>query len=594
MGFAGELTTISLEEVFENIANNRLTGVLTITTGDRQACILFEEGILRALDPGGDRGFDYATIAETAEVIDPEILQRIARRQGRRTLKSLLRGREGFQEERFDKAVAAAVREEVIQILGMREAAFVFEEGFRYDAYFDAEQLGCDLIVDPLLVVSESSRRLEEWERISNAVHSEGDIFLRGSDLTTEFQTLEATRIYDLLDGTRTVQKLVEDLPYSHFHVMRLLTEMAEKGVAQRATCDHLLRLAKDAVQAGELHRAIHHLEVIVEREPGHLPARDMIVDLQHRAGRKQEAARSYHELASIHLERGDLDSGLRAYEAAIELVPHDTDVLEAIVEIHESRAEEKPFVRWGRRLVEEMLRQGMHQEMVGVIPKLLRTAEGDRGFREALAVAHLKLHEREQAVEELVELARETYAAGDLPEALKYYRNVLAIDHASPEAQKRIKEIEAGKARNRRRNRVRRAVAALVTIFVAVSLWQGGREWLAHDALHSASLASLTALGRDPNDLSRSTSIALFANVAQKYPHTVGSAKAEESAWSMLLAELLRVRDTIESDPQAASRYLERLDRIDYPEGITYLWSNARDDLLRDIASATAVTAGD
>ena len=70
MGFAGELTTISLDEVFQNIATNRLSGVLNVTQRERQACILFEEGLLTAMDPGTEKGFDYEAIALYTETLE--------------------------------------------------------------------------------------------------------------------------------------------------------------------------------------------------------------------------------------------------------------------------------------------------------------------------------------------------------------------------------------------------------------------------------------------------------------------------------------------------------------------------------------------
>ena len=48
MGFAGELTTIGLSEVFQNVAFNRLTGVLTVSERDRRASVYLEDGTIRA------------------------------------------------------------------------------------------------------------------------------------------------------------------------------------------------------------------------------------------------------------------------------------------------------------------------------------------------------------------------------------------------------------------------------------------------------------------------------------------------------------------------------------------------------------------
>ena len=54
MGFAGELTTIGLSEVFQNVAFNRLTGVLTVTERGRRAAVYLDDGMIRAFKPDAE------------------------------------------------------------------------------------------------------------------------------------------------------------------------------------------------------------------------------------------------------------------------------------------------------------------------------------------------------------------------------------------------------------------------------------------------------------------------------------------------------------------------------------------------------------
>ena len=90
MGFAGELTTIGLGEVFQNIAFNRLTGVLRVTARDQHAEVYAEEGRLRAFSHGHDKPFDYALIAERSDCAPPEAIRVANRRRRRRTLRAML------------------------------------------------------------------------------------------------------------------------------------------------------------------------------------------------------------------------------------------------------------------------------------------------------------------------------------------------------------------------------------------------------------------------------------------------------------------------------------------------------------------------
>ena len=177
MGFAGELATIGLSEVFQNVVFNRLTGVLTITDRDRHAAVLVSEGRIRAFSYGPDRPFDYAVIAERSGAVPSEVIQGLRKRR-RRTLKATLKKTHGFDEKAFDGGVQAAIEEELILLFSWRNARFEFEEGRAKDSVFDPEQLDCSISIDPQAISMEAARRQDEWEAISRSVGSEKEIFL--------------------------------------------------------------------------------------------------------------------------------------------------------------------------------------------------------------------------------------------------------------------------------------------------------------------------------------------------------------------------------------------------------------------------------
>ena len=103
MGLAGELTTIGLAEVFQNLAFNHLTGTLTLTAGERRAHIRFEEGRVAAARVAGAE-LDFVEIARQANAAPEEVLAKAGGGR-RRTLKAFLRGAGGFDEEAYDALV---------------------------------------------------------------------------------------------------------------------------------------------------------------------------------------------------------------------------------------------------------------------------------------------------------------------------------------------------------------------------------------------------------------------------------------------------------------------------------------------------------
>lgn len=592
MGFAGELATIGLSEVFQNVVFNRLTGVLTITERDRHAAVLVAEGRIRAFSYGPERPFDYAVIAERSGAVAREVLQGLRKRR-RRTLKTTLKKMEGFDEQAFDRGVQSAIEEELILLFSWRNARFEFEEGRAKDSAFDPEQLDCAISIDPQALAMEAARRHDEWEAISRSVGSEKEIFLAAEGIDPELLPTESAALLPSLDGTRDIKTLVDQMGWSRFQVMKAISMLVEEGAVVRATAEHLRELARRAQASGDVHRAVSHIEAALEREGGDLESRRDLVRLYEKSGRKNDAAREHKRLAFAQEERGDLDAALESYERAAVLVPYDTDTLERIAGIHESRGDRMEAVKAGRRLAEAFSAQGLHDDAAEVYQRLLERDEESIPLREQLAKCYVKLHEAKKAAGELLVLARRGWAQGDYDMALHYYRNVLAVDRECEEATERIGEIESGRVRARKRQRRRRILVTLFSLAFAGGLWQLAREYAAHEALHAATRASTSGLAQDPADDSVVAAIEHFATIGRTFPWTLGGLRAEEAAAGLLLDEMQRIQIAAVARPEAAEKVIRRLAAVRMPEALKPLWHSERDRLLRKVAERRAARAG-
>jgi len=585
MGFAGELTTIGLGEVFQNFAFNRLTGVLKVMERDRHAEVYVEDGKLRAFSHGDDKPFDYALIAERADAAPADDIRTAARRRRRRTLRAMLAKSASFDEARYDAGVQQAVEEEVILLFGWKSASFTFEEGRADHTTFDKEQLECSIAIDPQAVAMEAARRLDEWEGIARQIASEREIFVATQEATEDLPE-EAARVLELLDGTHDLKSILDRLPDPRFHVLKTVADLVENGWATRASADHLRELAQKAQAAGEVHRAASYLEATLEREGGDLEARGDLARLYEKSGRKKEAAREQKRLAFAREELGDLDGALECYERAAVLVPFDTDTLERILRIHDSRAERSEFTKAGRRLAEAYAAQSLHEEARDVYKRLVERDGDNVALREALAATYVKLHEPKKAAEELLVLARRAWSSSDFRDALQYYRSVIAVDRDCEEAQERIGEIESGRVKERVKRRRRRLLLALATLVFGAGAWQAAREWQGAEALHRASLAATSTLAKSPADSSLLSAIERFALVGKDYPYTRSAMQAEETLRVVLLDYMQRVHAAAKLRPGSAKIMIAKAAKVEYPDGIRDEWESLRDKAYADIAA--------
>jgi len=573
MGFAGELTTIGLGEVFQNVAFNRLTGVLQVTERDHHALVYMENGRIRAFSHGDRKPFDYGMIAERADAAPPEDIRTANRRRRRRTLRTALAKFEGFDHERYDSGVHQAIEEEVILLFSWKSASFNFEDGRAEAGTFDKEQLDCGIDLDPQAVAMEAARRMDEWEGISRQISSEREIFLAVQEPDEEMPE-DAARILDLLDGSRDLRAVLDSLPDPKFHVMKLVAELVENGWATRTSADHLRDLARNAQASGEVHQAASYLEAALDLEGGDLVAREDLARLYEKAGRKKEASREHKRLAFAKEESDDLDGALECYERSAVLIPFDTDTLEKILNLHDRRSAHGEFVKAGRRLAEAYAAQSLHEEAREIYQRLVERDRDNVALREALAATYVKLHEPGKAAGELLVLARRAWTGRKYSDALHYYRSVLAVDRDSEEASERIDEIETGKVRERRARRRRRMVLAFVTVVAGLAAWQGAREWQGQEALHRASIAAMSALAQTPADDSLLSAIERYAFVAADYRYTRTAMQAEETLRTLLLDQMQRIHIAAIVKPDYARQLIARLDKIRFQQPLSEDWT--------------------
>ena len=87
-----------------------------------------------------------------------------------------------------------------------------------------------------------------------------------------------------------------------------------------------------------------------------------------------------------------------------------------------------------------------------------------------------------------------------------------------------------------------------------------------AQEALHNVAQATAGA--------SPARQVAHYAKVCRSFPWTRGAVHAEEMVRALLLNELRRIRATQDLGG------LDRLDEVEYPDGVKSLWHTARAEI--------------
>jgi tetratricopeptide (TPR) repeat protein len=530
MAFEGELKDLSLGEIFQTIAQNRHTGTLTLgLERAAKARLFFREGRIALFSPDDTAGPPFAEILRRSGAIPDGALG------GTKGGKSYLRlpsGRWQALEPAEHRGAAERYLADAVADVFRRadKGRFQFQDGGEPRGAFDRDLVAAGAALDPQQVVFEGLRRQDTWPRVKRQIRSFADVFVVRRELEAEEAndlSVEARKLYALLDGSRSLEECMAFLPCGEFGTGQALVDLLERHLVELARADDLGARAREAEQAGDLERAERLYWRALEVERGNVPLREALIALFERSGRPKEAARERMLLGASRAADGDLAGAITEYRRVAELLPADTAALERVFEIELERKDEPGAREAGKRLAERYAAIRLADRARDLLADLARRFPGDEDLRgrhaDALAAAGDKL--AAAAAWRQIGAARE--AAGDEPGALAAFDRALAHMPEDIEARARAEAIRSGKkaARKAAAARARRTV-----VLVLVLALLGGalvREGLAIADLHGALVKALEAPAADGGAGTRAD----LARVADAHPFTLAGLEARRLA---------------------------------------------------------------
>ncbi len=312
MAIKGSLKEASLADVCQLLAMGQKTGCLSVTDRSRFGQVYFERGrityahIVNRRDRLGDLLVHDGKLTQ-AEL--RAVLDRQAREPDRR-LGELLAEAEMVSMEDVTNYVRIQIEEAVYHLFTWSRGSFFFE--------VDERPEGADVLVsiNPESLLLEAARRIDEWSLIEKKIPTldllfevERDRLLAaGVDLNEEQRQLAT-----LLDGTRTVQEIIDATGLGEFDVGKALFGLIQAGfahrVGRRADAESPRLRESEAAErrnlgvafskAGLLEDAVRELERVLELSPGDVAAR-------------------FH-LALVRLRRGEYRAGIVGLKQLVE-----------------------------------------------------------------------------------------------------------------------------------------------------------------------------------------------------------------------------------------------------------------------------------
>ncbi len=241
MALKGTLKDFSLADIFQLIGIQKKTGVLTLKNDKEVVTVSFVEGNVVSADALHRRLEDrIGTVLVRSGRITEEQLQGALRIQ-KNTLQrmgSILVENKFIDPNALRDALQIQISAMIYRLFRWRDGEYDFTQEERVD--YDKEHVA-PMSAESILM--EGARILDEWPMIEKGIKSFSTVFRHanveiaaaaragagtGEDDAARAVTLseEDRKVYQLVDGKRTVQEIVERCSLSEFDTCRILYEL--------------------------------------------------------------------------------------------------------------------------------------------------------------------------------------------------------------------------------------------------------------------------------------------------------------------------------------------------------------------------------
>jgi tetratricopeptide (TPR) repeat protein len=495
VGIKGDVKSISLANVLQDLAMNEQTGTLRIRQKERELFLWFERGALRLVGVGPGEGPSVLNGLLALGRIQTRDLPPAGGRttSEARLVRSLLKsGRVKHEDLRL--ALEHQMAERLCDAFLWSDAGFEFEEGDPDDRSFDADQLDLEprLAIDAAIV--EAVRRADEWGEVRKAILSTDEILVADPKRAPADADATVQRILALMDGHRSLREIQDLTRLSQFAVHRAAALLVRGGAARPLLVAEALERARARAARKDWDAALRMIRYGLDHERSNTGLLELAMRVAEGKEDHDLAASFGRQLAASQVESGALEAAVETYQKVLGHAPRDVVAHERLFGLMLQLDLKLDALATGEALAAAYKKAGLPDQALGVYKRLVEKVGDHTELLESLAEIQRHLGDRQEAIGVYRKLLARSLEGRDDPAALDYCRTILRIDPRHEEARRFREQLESGRLERSRRRR--RTVKMLVSLGLVVALVGavGAYEWRARSSLGRARAAILEA----------------------------------------------------------------------------------------------------
>ena len=534
MALKGDLASVDLAQVFQMLALNQKVGLLYIQSPTSWKALYFDErGVTLYFNEHTTLDRVLAKLIRSGMLAADGVAEarEHAAQRGQSAVDSMLAG--GYlSEDELDAGIRNEIEEEIYEIFFWYDAKFEFfegateyegKEGTVHDSFF----FGTDMLI------MEAARRIDEWGHIQSKVPNNLEIHrhVKGADGAYELDD-DTFRVFELIDGKRNVDRLVEIVGMPTFPVCKAVARLIDEGMIETVPATELIDAGIECTHEGRMQDAINLFERASTEGEG-VPEVHTLASEAYDAIGEYELS-TYHTKCSAehHAASGQLREAIRMFRWVLESVPTDLEACQRVVELSvghpELSTQDFDPLKVGKDLVDLYLEIGEVDRVRRLLEELIRQHPTDIELKKSLINVHTKAGDTKRVVELYESIADDLTKQGTPIQAIKYLQKILQLNRARTDISERIKRLY--QVDERRRSR-RRSLVALGMIFCLLVLGSIGYYFYNEAARRQFDRINLTPLVERKDFAAAKQVVESFIKA---YPFTLAAKDAKQELVSL------------------------------------------------------------
>lgn len=476
---SGPLDIETTRKIFGCLIDENPISTWMITDGIDEKVIHFSGGGLKIHStPGRSAPSIEEYLVDRGDLVPAQLteVRRLVQTRPGMTLVRALSESNFLDPVDYQQRLQELVLQQLDDIVVWQDATMEFRAGTPPEFFHDCEGL-LQASLEVPEVISKVLLFLEHWAEQREILHGElavpvvvpSDVDLSGDDPGS----IRIGHLLAHINGKRTLREIVELGGLGPKATYSALVEGVERGVLAieppPGPGDRDAASIWKRIEEQERQLSSLHLGTLARRH---------LLSLFEQLGSPVLVSHQLQVLAVSRLEDGDPDEAIENFRRAIKVYPESFSAHEAIIEIHFTLEENE------QAMVEilALARKLVGFRLVEAAQRLLRKTLDAHPLREELRLFLIELYlfreQNAEAVQELLFLARQRQEHSSWDEALDYFQKARELDPNNPEVRSGLRRIQKILS-NGRRLRISRVCAAAAIVMMAA--WIVGDGWVRH-----------------------------------------------------------------------------------------------------------------